>query len=228
MEVVKTMIALVRTKVRDLNVRKLHEYEILAALNEGKNELVKLMRQADENFFETTVEGTISSTTSPNYSTISLPSNFAELRNLQVTSAGLEDTIFINLSQSDNRFRQALLDHGSFANGASVLYYDFMGKDSIIVAPGLDIDMTYLMHYIRTIPDMIYPNDYPIEIPPEHIDYIVTFAICECMRTIGDERLAVYLEKLDKQEQTVIASINTRQSKEPKFVTGYMEEEFWG
>ena len=226
MDVLKTMIFTVRTKLKDLAVRKFHEHEIIAALNEGKNECVKLIRQANENFFEDTVAGTISSTSTPNYSQITLPANFAELRNLTVTNAGLEDTGFIKLNQSDERFKSALLDGGSFASGLGIAYWDFLA-DTMIFAPGADIDLGYRMHYIKTVPDMELPGDLPVGIPAEDYDFIVTWAICECMRAVEDPRLDAYLAKMEYQKGSVTESVNTRQVKEPEFVKSYMESEFW-
>jgi hypothetical protein len=226
MDVLRTMLLQVRTKVKDLSTRTFHESEIITALNEGKNECVKIIRQADENYFETTVSGTISSTTSPNYSQITLPVDFAELRNIQVTNSGLEDTGFIKLNHSDERFKQALLDGGSFASGLGVAYWDFLAN-TMIFAPGADIDLGYKMHYIKLVADMMLPDSYPEGIPAEDYDFIVTWAICECMRSTSDPRLAGYLDKLSFQRDSIIASVNTRQVKEPEFVKGFQEQEWW-
>jgi hypothetical protein len=228
MDVLKTMVFMVRTKVKDLAVKVFHEAEIVSALNEGKNECVKIIRQANENYFEETYTGTISTTASPNYAQITLPTDFSELRNLQVTNIGLEDTTFTRLNQSDPRFRTACLDSGSYTSGLGIMYWDFVGKDYMIFAPAPEIDLGYKMHYIKTIPDMGLPDSYPIGIPAENFDYIVTWAICECMRTYKDNRLDDYLIKLEYQRRAIIESVNTRQVKEPQFVTGYMENEYWG
>ena len=103
MDVLKTMLTMVRTRLRDLRVGS--EYELVAFLNEGKNEVVKIIRQADENFFETTTSVTISATTAPNKSSITLPADFATLRNLSITTVGMESTQFYFMSQSDRRFQ---------------------------------------------------------------------------------------------------------------------------
>jgi hypothetical protein len=226
MDVLKTMIFQVRTKVKDLAVRQFHEHEIIAALNEGKNECVKLIRQADENYFEGTASATISSTTVPHYSQITLPVDCAEIRDIKITTSGMEDVNFIKLSQSDQRFKNALLDGGSFAGGMSTFYWDFWG-DSIILAPGSDTELTCKLHYIKLVPDMYMPDSYPQGIPIEDYDFIVTWAICECMRSNKDDRLNQYLDKLSFQKDSVVASVNSRQAKEPEFVVGFMEEEFW-
>jgi hypothetical protein len=228
MDVLKTMVALVRTKVKDLSVRQFYEHEIILALNEGKNELVKTIRQASENYFEATASGTISAVTVPNYSTITLPTDFIELRNITITTSGKEDIKFVRMNQSDDRFKYALMDGGNFASGAGAFYYDFMGMNTMILAPGSDQELTYSLDYIRMVNDMLLPDDYPAGIPPEHYDFIVTWAIAECLRAQGDKRLPLYESKLEYQRNTVIASVNTRQRKDPEFVTGYMESEGWG
>jgi predicted RNA-binding protein len=74
---------------------------------------------------------------------------------------------------------------------------------------------------------MALPTDYPVGIPAENYDFVVTWAICECMRAVQDKRLDSYLSKLDFQRGTVIESVNTRQVKEPEFVRGYQEMEWW-
>lgn len=224
----REMITQVRLTVKDTRIRVFQEPEIVFALNEGKDELVKIIRDANESFFETAVSGTISSTTTPNYSTITLPADFAQLRNINITSSGMEDTTFQRLNQSDPRFQQSLLDGGSFANGQGIFFYDFMGLSTMALAPGSDIDLTYKMDYIKTVTNMSLPTDTPSEIPSEHHGFIVTWAVCECMRKIDDPRLQNYESKLEFQKNTVIAGVNTRQSKEATFVTGFMEEEYWG
>jgi len=61
MDVFQTMIVHVRMKVKDTAMRIFRDPEIIASINEGKNELVKIIRQANEEFFETSTTGTISS-----------------------------------------------------------------------------------------------------------------------------------------------------------------------
>lgn len=223
----RTMITQVRVKLKDLSVRSFQEPEIIFALNEGKDELVKIIRNANESFFEDTATGTISSTTTPNYSTISLPTDFAQLRQIGITSSGMEDIGFIKMNQSDARFKAALLDGGSFAGGQHAFYYDFVGLSTLILAPGADVDLAYKLDYIKTVPDMALPADTPSEIPAEHHGFIVTWAIVELLPD-GDPRIEKYKSKLDFQKDSTIASVNTRQVKEPEFVVGFMEEEFWG
>src|SRR4030042_3890584 len=217
----RTMITQVRVKMGDTAVRIFPEHEIIFALNEGKDELVKIIRDAKESYFEDTATGTISSTISPNASTITLPSDFAQLRMINITNSGLEDVAFQKMSQSDPRFQRALMDGGSFGGGMGIIFYDFSGKSTMVLSPGADIDLGYKMSYIKTVSDMTLPADTPTEIPSEHHGFIVTWAICECMRKIADKRLQAYESKLQYQRDTVIGSVNMRQVKEPIFVTGF-------
>lgn len=227
MDVLKTMVTMVRTRLKDLRVRTFPEFELVAFLNEGKNELVKIIRQADENFFETSTSVTISATTAPNLSEITLPADFSELRNLRITSSGLESTQFSRISHSNRRFMEAAISGGSFSGGGGAFYYDFVGLNKIILSPGADVEMVCLVEYIKTVPDMMFPSSYPDGIPPEHYDFIVTWAVSEGLRSMNDPRLQDYLAKLEWQKTSLINSVNTRQVKEPKFVRGYMEDEGW-
>jgi hypothetical protein len=223
----RAMITQVRLKMDDLGVRIFSEPEIIADLNEGKNELVKIIRQARENYFETSVARTISTTTSPNYSSIALPADFSEMRDIKVTNAGYEDIGFLKMSQSDERFKQALIDGGNFSAGHGIFFYDFYGESSIIFSPGADLDLGVNLLYIQTIPDMALPTDYPTGIPIEHSDFMVTWAVTESLRKLADERLGSFESKRDFQQEAIINSINSRQIKEPQFVVGFMEEEYW-
>lgn len=220
----KTMVVLTRTRLKDLRVKTFPEFEIIAFLNEGKNELVKIIRGSVENYFEESISGTLSTTTVPNAASITLPSDFAELRNLQITSSGYEASTFIKLNQSDNRFHEACIDGNNSVLSSNCYYYDFVGQSEIIIAPPPVVDLVYKMDYIKTVPDMMFPQDYPVGIPREHWDYIVTWAVCEGLRSMKDPRLSSYEDKLKLQSTSVINAINTRQVKEPMFVKGFMED----
>lgn len=224
----KTMCALVRTRLKDLRVKTFHEFEIIAFLNEGKNELVKIIRGADENFFETAASLTISTTTFPNFTETTLPTDFAELRNLRVTTSGYESTEFYRLNQSDKRFMERTLYGPPQDACPGIFYYDFVGLDKIRFSPPPLQDMAITMDYISTVPDMMYPGDTMIGTPREHWDFVVTWAVCEGLRSLNDPRLPSYENKLKLQITSVINAVNSRQSKEPTFVRGFLEaEQYW-
>lgn len=221
------MLLLVRTRMQDLRVRLLPEHDIVDYLNEGKDDLAGIIRQARENFFEETVSRTISSTTTPNYSSITLPDNFSELRELRVTQSGYEDTNFSKLSKSDQRFRQALIDGGNMASGQGMFYYDFSGEFTLIFAPGSDMDLAVDVTYIKTIPDMTLPSDYPTGIPRQYARYMVRYAETECLREVNDARLSDWESRLERMEARITDSVNARQIRDAQYVVGFMEEEFW-
>lgn len=223
----KTMLVLSRMKLGDIAVRKFPEPLLIAAANEGKNELVKIIRQACENYFQEDYAATIPVAASPNASEITLPTDFASLREIRITTAGYEDIEFAYLNHSDPVFRIALIDGGAFANGAGTFFYDIVADRTLRLAPGSDMALAATISYMKTVPDMQLPTDYPVGIPLEHYDFIVTWIICEGMRAAKDPRLADYLAKMEYQKDMIVVSINDRQVKEPKFVTGYMQHEEW-
>jgi hypothetical protein len=216
----REMLTLARIKLDDLAVRRFPEPFLVAAANEGKNELCKIIREANENFFYASTTSTIAVASPPNGSIITLPSDFMQLREIKCTGQGYEDIGFQALSQSDPRFRQSLIDGGSFANGQGT---------SILLSPGSDIALAYSMAYIKFVPDMAVGTDYPADIASENYDFIVTWMICEGMRAGQDDRLQMYQDKLGSQRDSIMNSVNVRQVREPRFVRGYQEaEEQWG
>ncbi len=215
-----------RSMLQDMNVKRINEAHLVRALNEGKNELAKIIRQAREDFFVTTTTGTISSAVSPNPSVISLPADFAELKQLEITSSGRETIEFQYLDRSDPDFHRLLLDTQSLGAGVDCLFYDIIGS-TIEIAPPLDISLAYKMYYVSTVPDMVGITDTPALIPVEHHDYVVTWAVAEGLRSAGDNRYELYLEKLKAQEAGVIDCVNARQIKDPEYVRGYLEDDWY-
>lgn len=227
--VLQTMLVMVRLKVGDVQVRKYPEPLLVMAANEGKNELVKIIQQAHEGFFQKETTGTIPIAAAPNSSDIILPEYFSELRQIEITDSGYEDIGFVYKNQSDPRFIQALIDGGSFSNGQGMFYYDFVGRSIMRLSPGSDVALNYKIKYMEPVYDLTLPTSAPAEIPPQHYDFIVTWIICECFRSSGDARLEAYERKLGLQRDSVVAEVNARQTREPQFVRGFMEaEEYWG
>jgi hypothetical protein len=216
-----------RQSIRDMGLRVWNDPELLQAANEGKNELVKIIRQAREDYFVTTTTGTITTASSPNPSVITLPADFAELKQIEVTTSGREDIRFTHLDRANPQFQDALVNGQGFAGGVGQFYYDIMGLDRMELAPGADEALGYLIYYVKTIPDMTAPTDTPTGIPPEHWDAIVTWMVCEALRSMGDNRLVAYEDKLSRQLENVVASVNARQIREAEFVRGFMEDEWW-
>lgn len=213
-----------RTQLQDMKVARVPESQLVRALNEGKNELAKLVRQAREDWFLTTTTGTISTAAAPNYSSISLPSDFAELKELLITQSGYEHISFKYMDRSDSRFKDALISGGSILSGQGGFYYDLVGVSTMIFAPGFDTALPYTMTYIATVVDMTKRSDSPSLLPAEHHDFLVTWAVCDVLRSLGDNRLPAYESKLEYQRDSVVNAVNATQIKEPQFVRSFMEE----
>lgn len=223
----KTMIWQVRQRVGDPKLRVVPDPVIASYLNEGKNQLVRIIQQADESFFQVTVTGTISATSAPNASEITLPPDFCELKDIKCTQTGYEDIKFHHVKQYRDDFREALVRGGSFANGTGRFMYDFYGLDRMILSPGSDIDLPYQMDYIRRVDDMSHPDDWPTELTPDMGDYMMNWASTECLRHLGDPRVSTYEVKLETQKESIVMTVNRRTLREVKCVTGFMEEEGW-
>jgi hypothetical protein len=223
----RTILLLSRMKLKDLGVKRFTEIELIAAANEGKNELAKIIRQAREDFFYKTATGTFSTTTAPNYSEITLPADFSQLKDIEVTTAGYEWTEFAPCDISDPRFKEAARYGGSYGGGSGTAYYDVVGNTKVVFAPGFDVALDYRMRYISVVPDLRYPTDTIAPIPLEHFDYIVTYVVAECMREGENPAYQLWLDKLERQKDMIVESINTVQIRDPKYVRGYMEEEGW-
>lgn len=223
----QTIIFLARAKLKDLGMARWTEVELVGAANEGKNQLVKIIRQARNDFFFTTTTGTISTTTTPNPSVVSLPSDFHELKTLQVTSSGYESVDFVHLDRSDPKFRYSLQMGGDFSGGGDIFYFDIMGMSDLVLAPGSDIEMALTIGYTKYVANMTVPADEPTDIPEEHQDYIVNHIVCEGLRETGDANLTAYLLKLERQASSIMQAVGDVQIKDAVFVRGFMEEEFW-
>jgi hypothetical protein len=218
-----------RLRLDDLHVRIYPEPLLISAANEGKNELVKIIKQAHQNYFEATTSITIPVAAVPLASEVTLPTDFSSLRDIYVTQSGYEDIGFIYRQHSDYQFRQALIAGGSFGSGTGTFFYDIVGDRTLRLAPGSDMALTAEIAYIKMISDMSLPTDAPTGIPSEHWDYIITWMVCEGLRfKQKSNELIIWEAKKEYQKQMIIASVNDRQVREPKFVTGFMDhEEGW-
>lgn len=222
----RDMLLNTRIRIKDLGMRRWQEIELRAAINEGKNELAKLIRQSRRDYFISESTGTIGIATAPNPSLITCPVDFIELKEIEVTTSGFTFLEFIHMDSSDPQFRRMLRIGGSFGSGSGFFFYDVRGVSQILLAPGTDIALDYKMAYVQTIPDLTLPTDEPTLIPSEHHDFIVTYAVCECLREMRDEQLPDYLDKLQRQREMIAESVADNQIKEPVFVRSFMEGEW--
>ena len=212
-----------RVALQDLKVARVLETQIANALNEAKDEVCKIIRQGREDWFLTTTTGTISTATAPNYSSISLPSDFSELKEILITQSGYEHISFKYMDQSDPRFKDALISGGSILSGQGGFYIDLIGISTMIFAPGFDTALPYKLSYIQTVPDMTKRSDTLTQIPAEHHRILISWAVCEILRSLGDPRLAAYEEKLGYQKDSLVNAVGATDIREPRFVQGFLE-----
>lgn len=216
-----------RARLKDFGVKKWSEAELIAAINSGICNMSTIIRQAREDYFLTSTTSTVGVASPPNPSTVTLPSDFLELKELMVTNDGYQDIRFVARDRTNNQFRNALIDGGSFGNGASMVFYDIYGNSTLMLAPGFNVSLDLKIDYIQMVPDLALPTDIPSLIPEKWHNDIPDYGVLEALRSAGDARFSMFNDKVKKSEDLMAIGIQPRQIKEAKFVTGFMEEEYW-
>jgi hypothetical protein len=231
----KKFLFLARTQLEDYSVQNVKEPLLIAAANEGKNELVKLIRRARQDYFQKFLLMTVPIADPLDPSEINLPDDFAVLKDLQIKTVGYENVKFFPVDRSSELWRQAVINRRFNSQNSGYFFYDIgsgsntPGVLSVLkLAPGSDLILDLKVVYDGTVLDMEEPDDEPTPIPPEHWDYIVTWMVCNALRTKGDQRFLAFDSKLKTQGERVVDSVGIRQVRDPVFVTGYLENEWYG
>ena len=220
----KILLLRTRAALADLSVKVWPEPILVDAINEGKNEAVRLMRSPGTDFFLTpvTVNFTVVAAGLP--SEITLPNDFAEFKDLTITQANYTAIQFTYLNRSHQTFLDALRVQTPTADGL-LYYFDIIGRSTLQAAPGFTVACTAKLYYVATVPDMVKLTDTPTLIPTENWDFIVAYAVCEAMRSRPggpDPRLASWENKLKTLGQNLyISAINRRVPEETKFAQAY-------
>lgn len=215
-----------RGKLKDQGMKRWRDPELVIAANEAKDDLVAILRQAKRDYFVTTSTFSVTATPYPYQCGFTLPSDFVQLKDLQITDAGYEWIEFVHIDMADPRFKGMASIGGSFLNGEGFFYYDIVGRGSIVLAPAPELTLNGLMYYANSIGDMAFPTDTPSGIPEEFHDYLVTYVVAECLRETGDGQLQGYLDKLEKAREDILQISADQQVREPQFVRGFMEGEW--
>jgi hypothetical protein len=214
-----------RNRLRDLSVRNWSEPSLIASANEGKNELGRLLRHTREDYFVTSVTGTISVTASGNASEITLPNDFAELKDIECMTATFQNIQFSQLDRSDPMFKELIFNQASYpVTDRMMIYHDIIGRITMQFAPGLSTALAYRLWYVQVVPDMVMHTDVPTPIPPEYYDFIVNWVVTDALRSANDPRWAAFQAKIDKQTGLIVnAAQQRRVAADPKFARAFDE-----
>lgn len=221
------MLFVARSQLRDLHVKQWSEAELVAYANLAKDSLISTIRQAREDYFLSTTTSTVATTTSPNASTVTLPADFLELKDLMIITSGYEDIEFIARDRVAAQWHRALIDGGSLGNGTGMVFYDIVGNSTLELAPGFDVELSLKIDYIKDVADMYLPTDTPTDIPTSLHNYIPTEIVCHALRTIGHPKLSFWEAEKKDQLKGVAITVQPRTIRDIKRVTGFMEEEEW-
>jgi hypothetical protein len=223
----RDILFIARSQLRDLGVKTFTDAELIAYANISKCDIVSMMREAREDFFLATTTSTVATTTTPNPSTVTLPSDFLELKELMCVNTGYEDICFLARDMTSPQFRRALIDGGSFGNGTGLVFYDIYGNSTLMFSPGFDMALNIKIDYIKDVADMFLPTDECTDIPDTLHHAIPTGIVCQALRGTGDPRLAQFELFRKEQMDEARITIQPRQIREPKFATGFMEWDEW-
>jgi hypothetical protein len=211
-----------RLALNDLGIKRISEPSLVNSANEGCRELARVLRKSRADYFTTSFTATIPIASPPNASQVSLPSTFAELKDIQITDANYRNIEFLPLDRSNYRYRELLRDGGLVSDTAEY-YYDVIGNSTLEIAPGFDIALPVEVTYIRRVPDLQLPSDSPSLIPAEYHDFILAWMTCEGLRQSADPRLSSYESKLQYLSASITESATPRQIRDAVYVEGFME-----
>lgn len=225
---------IVQTRIimKDIGLKQIPDPALVRFVNEGKNDLYRLLRVSIQDFFLTSSNVTVSCAAPPSANTVALPADFSQLKDIMCTSlvnyiGTVSTTItnptaieFLAWDRHDVVFKHNLRNTFSGTDGVGQsFYYDIQGVSSMQIVPPIGTtSATFVVHvtYVAVPPDLTVLTDSPTTIPVEYHDYILTYTILECMRASTDPRVGAYSEKLTMQSQKIGAALKLRMLNEPQ------------
>jgi hypothetical protein len=212
-----------RNRLRDLSVRIWSEPSLIYSANEGKNELSRMLRHTREDYFLTTITGTISAPAAATAAEIALPADFAEFKDIEATTPGFTNLLWSPLDRTDPVFRDRVVNAGTLSDGMAV-YYDIVARATMQFA-GISSALAYKLYYIQLVPDMVLHSDVPTPIPTEYYDFIINWIVTDALRSANDPRYGAFFDKLKMQTELVVnAAQQRRVAADPKFARPFDED----
>jgi len=206
-----------------MSVRIWTEPALIQSANEGKNELAKLLRHTREDYFMMTATGTISAPAAGTAAEITLPTDFAEFKDIEATTPGFANLVWSPLDRTDPIFRDRVVSPPILTDGMAV-YYDIVARATMQLA-GITSALAYRLYYIQLVPDMVLHTDTPSAIPQEHWNFIVNWVVTDALRAVNDPRYGAFFDKLKMQSELVVnAAQQRRVAADPKFARAFDED----
>ena len=143
--------------------------QLLSFINEGKDELWSILKQANENLFVVSSQATQSN--NPYYfpalsltvREYTLPFDVRDILFIEVTGpSGYERVKFTRKAMTHPDFRDARTGATAFnaqggsspLTGVGEYFYDVVGKSTIVLAQYPEVAFTLIIWFIRTLPDI--------------------------------------------------------------------------
>ena len=207
---------------------------IYSFLNEGKNEIWMALKEEKANYFVVQSQNTNSSNDfffpklSQTAREYDLPSDFHEMRLVEVNDVGFEDVRFEWRSMSSIDFQEARRGSTNQPSGSgsaatrAVYYWDVVGKKRFVLAQFPEIPFNFTFWYVRIIPDF-GPDDAVDEILYPFSQKISEFAVQKITLALQDQGLSEEWRKQFRESIVRIASSAApRQSANPIFVSDFV------
>ena len=207
---------------------------VFSFLNEGKNEVWGILKTLGQNYFGTSSQST--DTTQDSYfgpldvtkREYNLPNDCREVRFLEVTDVGYEDTRFEYRPLSSTDFIDARRANTNNILNADttiaqdVYYYTIVGKKTLMFAQFPQIAFHVTIWYNRILPD--FDADAIVdEILYPFVQKITEYAVKKATLTLQDLPLSeAWRETWRESVQRIASTADPRDSSGPLFVDDYM------
>ena len=205
---------------------------LLSFINEGKDEVWKVLRTLDEDYF---VAGSQAATStdddyfagfSRSSREVNLPNNCREVRFIEVTTAGYEDLDFEFRRLSDPEFQverklATIAGSGSGRQQHAKYLYTIIGRRTLMLAQFLEAAVTAKIWFVRALDDLDLDSTLTEILHPFHKS-IVTFALERATLALQEEQLSdEWLRRWRDDVRTLGLTAAPRDSSGPEFVSDW-------
>jgi hypothetical protein len=206
---------------------------VTAAINAAKDRVYLEVRKASQDYFVVTRASTDGSLTilgetyaassfaiAPGTRDYTLPPDLVELRAIECITADHEQTRWSWRDASDPQFRSAL---GNVTPTLpSGFLYTLIGERTLRIAPLSDTALDLRLTYVAVLPDLEATSD-TLEMPYPLHRAVEEYAAADCLMADRAPESAAF-EARGNATVARFLGAHQRQSTDPQFVTGYLED----
>lgn len=207
--------------------------QLLEKLNRGKDEVCSIIKTLRDDYFVTSSQSTSSNAAhyfgpmATNTREYTLPSDCTEIRAIEVSNVGYEETIFSYRDISHPEFqatRKAATAAGvSSGINNSTYLYTIVGKSTFMLADYPEAAFTPTLWYIFTVPDFA-ADDSLTEILFPFTKHISDWAVKRLMLAKQDpQQYTLWQQEWRNSVITLLGEVGDRSTTNATFVQDYLE-----